>query len=130
MSFKARCNIDGYDFNVLECHYTFSQQTDHHGKPVARPTGGVIELLVESAADTSLFDWMIADAVSHNGSIIFYRRDAISRLKELRFADAYCIRYTEYFNAENEQPMHIRFRMSARKLTLNGSTFEHRWTLK
>jgi len=128
MSFKACCKIDGYELNVLECRFSFSQSTDACGKPVSRPKGGTIELLVESTADTNLFDWMITDTATRNGSIIFFRRDAISRLKELQFSDTYCTGYTEYFSAAGEHPMQIRLQLSARRMSLNSSVYEHFWT--
>ncbi|MFB6455541.1 type VI secretion system tube protein TssD [Chitinophaga sp. Hz27] len=127
MSFKARCTIDGLDFNVLECRYSFLQNTDSCGRPNAKALANHIELLLESSSDTTLLDWMISDTVTHSGSIVFYRRDALSRLKELKFSDTYCIGYTENFNAANEQPMQIKLILSARKIQVNNSTYEHQW---
>lgn len=127
MSFKARCTINGLDFNVLECRFSFFQSTDYCGRPNASTLAHHLELLLESSSETSLLDWMISDTATHNGSITFYRRDALSRLKELKFSDTYCIGYSEHFNAANEQPMQIKLLLSARKIQVNNSTFEHQW---
>ncbi|NML36609.1 hypothetical protein HHL17_05305 [Chitinophaga sp. G-6-1-13] len=129
MSFKAVLNIDGEELNVLECDFTFSQHTDHNGKPAARPKGGNINLKVESAGETHLFDWMISNTQTKNGSITFFRRDSMSRLKELRFTDAYCVGYTEQFNAANDQPLQIQLSLSARELKLNNSVYQNPWPM-
>ncbi|HVI46866.1 MAG TPA: type VI secretion system tube protein TssD [Chitinophaga sp.] len=129
MSFKAVLNIDGEELNVLECSFSFSQSTDHNGKPAARPKGGTINVLVESAGETTLFDWMISNTQTKNGSIIFFRRDSMSRLKELKFSDAYCVAYTEQFNAFNEQPLRIQMTLSSRELKLNNSLYQNPWPL-
>ena len=113
--------------NVLDCQFSFTQQTDHNGKPAARPRGGAITLLVESDGDTNLFDWMLSNTQTKNGSIVFFRRDALSKLKELRFTDACCVEYTEHFNAADEHPMQIQLVLSARELQLGSVTYTQPW---
>jgi len=127
MSFKAVMRLDGEEINVLECQYSFSQHTDHNGKPAARPIGGSVTVLLESDGDTNLFDWMISNTQTKSGSIIFYRRDAMSKMKELKFTDAYCVEYFEHFNASGEIPMQVKLVLSAREVQLGSSTFQNPW---
>ncbi|RFS22568.1 hypothetical protein DVR12_12250 [Chitinophaga silvatica] len=127
MSFKAILNIDGEEMNILECKFSFAQSIDHTGKPVSRAKGGLIHLLLESTGQTRLFDWMVSNTLTKSGSIIFYRRDAMSRLKTLHFVDGYCISYTEKFNAFNEEPMQISLTLSCRELKLNHSAYQNPW---
>ncbi|NSL88633.1 type VI secretion system tube protein TssD [Chitinophaga solisilvae] len=127
MSFKAIFTIEGEEMNVLECHFTFLQMMDECGKPSARPCGGTIHIIIESGGNTRLFDWMISDTQTKNGVITFLRRDTISRLKELRFTDAYCVKYSEHFSASGEHPMQVRLQLSARELALNQSVFRNPW---
>jgi type VI protein secretion system component Hcp len=127
MSFKAVMQLDGEEMNVLTCHFSFTQSIDHNGKPAARPKGGLVTLLLESDNSTDLFDWMISNTKLKSGSIIFYRRDALSKMKELRFTDAYCVEYHESFSADGETPMQIQLTLSARELELGSSRFENPW---
>lgn len=113
--------------NLLECSFSFSQQTDHNGKPAARPKGGSIYLLIESKGETFLLDWMVSNTLTKSGTIIFYRRDALSKLKELTFNDAYCVEYKEHFNASGENPMQIMLTLSARELRLNSTVYQNPW---
>ncbi|MCW3462839.1 type VI secretion system tube protein TssD [Chitinophaga nivalis] len=127
MSFKAILRIDGDEMNILECRFSFTQHTDHNGRPAARPKGGTISLLLESAGETGLFDWMISNTRMKSGSITFFRRDAMSRLKSLQFRDAYCVGYTEQFYASGEQPLQIQLTLSAREISLNNTVYQNPW---
>ena len=122
MSFKADLYIEDQELTVIECEYTIAQSTDHKGKPSARPKGGTISVLIESTSDNFLFDWAASETQVKSGSITFYRRDAMSKMKELRFTDAYCVKFTERFSAKGEQPMQIRMTLSAKELDLGGSS--------
>lgn len=119
--------IDGEEMNVLNCHFSFTQSIDHNGKPAARPKGGLVTVMLESGNNTDLFDWMISNTKLKSGSIIFYRRDALSKMKELRFTDAYCVEYHESFVAAGETPMQVQLTLSARELELGSSRFQNPW---
>jgi hypothetical protein len=127
MSFKAVMQLDGEEINVLDCQFSFAQGTDHNGKPASRPTGGQITVTLESDGTTELFDWMISNTKTKSGSIIFYRRDALSKLKELKFTDGYCVNYEERFQSSGEYPMQIQITISAKEVKLNSSAFENPW---
>lgn len=122
MSFKASLFIEDQELRVLDCEYSISQNTDHKGKPSARPQGGIVSVVVESTSDTFLFDWAASESQIKSGSITFYRRDTMSKMKELRFTDAYCVDYTEHFSATGEYPMDIELMLSAKELSLGGSS--------
>jgi type VI protein secretion system component Hcp len=127
MSFKSVLQLDGEEINVLNCQFSFTQSVDHNGKPAARPIGGLITITLESDGNTGLFDWMISNTQTKSGKIIFYRRDALSKMKELSFQDAYCVDYHESFSARGELPMEIQLTLSARQLKMGSSTFENPW---
>ncbi|HEX9513139.1 MAG TPA: type VI secretion system tube protein TssD [Puia sp.] len=127
MSFIAKLRLDGEEINVLHCGFRFTQMTDNTGKPTAKPQGGSINILVESSGSTDLFDWMISPTQLKNGSITFYRRDSMSKLKTLEFTDAVCIDYYETFDHAGETPMQIQLTLSAHELKLNDSEFTNNW---
>lgn len=130
MSFLAKLEIDGEEMNVLEFHCSLRQDIDKSGKPSADPSGGNIKLLVESTKSTLLFDWMISHAQTKNGKITFYRRDAVSKMRELQFNEAYCVSYDEIFVSDNNMPMQIQFVISSKEIIMNGSKFSRNWPLK
>ncbi len=130
MSFLAKLEIDGETMNVLEFHCSIRQETDKSGKPASNPQGGDVRLLVESTKSTLLFDWMASHSQIKNGKITFFRRDAVSKMREFEFNEAYCISYDEIFMSDNKTPMQIQFSISAKEIIMNGSKITRNWPLK
>ncbi len=130
MSFLAKLEIDGEVMNVLEFQCTINQDTDKSGKPSADPVGGKIRIVVESTKSTMLFDWMVSNTQTKNGKLTFYRRDAVSKMRDLQFKDAYCVHYDEMFVAYNSMSMKIEIVVSAKEINMNGSQFTRNWPLK
>ena len=91
MSFLAKFEIDGEVMNVLEFQFSIGQDIDKSGKPSADPNGGRFRVVLESTKSTMLFDWMISNNQTKNGKVTFFRRDAVSKMRELQFNDGYCI---------------------------------------
>lgn len=130
MSFLAKLEIDGEVLNVLEFQCTLSQDTDKSGKPSADPVGGKVRVVVESTKSTMLFDWMTSNTQTKNGKLTFYRRDAISKMRDLEFKEGYCIHYDELFIAYNTMSMRIEVVISAKEINMGGSQFSRNWPLK
>lgn len=127
MSFTAILSIDQEKLNVLACDFAFNQQIDGYGKPSAKPQGGIINIVIESTMDTSLFEWMISNHQTRNGTIVFKRRDVNSRMKELEFKDAYCVQYREMFISTGENPMQIQLTLSAKELKMGSASYQNPW---
>jgi hypothetical protein len=127
MSFIAKLDIDGQEANVLYCSFRFSQVTDSTGRPSSVPQGGSVTLTVESSGKVDLFDWMISPTQKKSGSVTFFRRDTMSKLKKLDFTDAHCVDYNEVYQHDGEFPMQITLMISAKELKLNDSSFKNNW---
>ena len=113
--------------NILHCAFRFTQATDGTGKPTAIPQGGAVTLVVESNGTTGLFDWMVSATETKNGTITFYRRDNMSKLKTLQFTDAHCVDYHETYDHNSESPMQVQITLSAKEVKLNESKFKNNW---
>ena len=128
MSFTAKLKLEDEEMNVL-----------HHCSPAPRKTqtlpanplpyreGGAVDLVVEGTGSTDLFDWMISPTQTKNGTVTFYRRDTMSKLKTLEFTDAHCVQYRETFDHTGDNPLTIVLTISARELKLNDSDFKNNW---
>ena len=127
MSFLAKLEIDGEEMNVLEFQFSIGQEIDKSGKPSADPNGGRFRVIVELTRSTMLFDWMISNNQTKNGKLTFFRRDAISKMRELVFNDGYCIGYDEKFFATTNVPMNVEIVVSAKEIIMNGSKFSRNW---
>ena len=91
------------------------------------PQGGTINLSVESTGTTDVFDWMISPVQTKSGTITFFRRDNMSKLKILEFTEGHCVDYYEFFEHKGEHPMQITFTISVKELKLNESQFINNW---
>lgn len=127
MSFLTKFELDGNTYNVLEVKYDFTQTIDNTGKPQGMPQGGIIFIRIESTGNPELLGWMLDHNKTKDGKIIFYRRDAMSKLQELNFEKAYCIKFAEHFNSNSAEPLQIELQLIAKKFDLNGATHEKKW---
>lgn len=130
MSFLAKLNIDDDEMNILECSFNFNQGADSSGRPSQKPRGGQIKILIESTNKTDFLEWMVSNHMTKNGSIIFYKRDNMSSLKTIEFKEAYCLDYTEDFDAISAEPLKTRVLISAKEITVKGTTFSNNWPAK
>lgn len=129
MSFLAKLELDGETYNVLECKYSFNQRVDESGKPQGTVRGGLIHLKIESNGKTDFIRWMLSPSQTKNGKIIYYRRDSIGKLQDVVFEKAFCINFTESFNAIDQQPLQIEFEITAKKIAFTNIVFENSWKI-
>lgn len=127
MSFLSKLHIDGQEFNVLEFDTQFTQGKDATGKPIGEPKGGTISIIIEATQNTDFLSWMLNSSLTKDGKIVFYRRDAMSKMKELKFVKSFCINYREQFTSTNNIPMKITLELVARELTFGDAKFSNNW---
>ena len=92
-------------------------------QPITSPQ---IDALVERTLKT--FDVPgIAVAVVKDGKIIFYRRDAMSTMKNVTFKKAYCISLHKSFKSEGSVPMVTEILISSNEVKIGNTLFENNW---
>ena len=128
-SFLAKLEMDGEVHNVLQCKYSFNQSVDSTGKPQATIRGGQVILTIESSGKPTFIDWMLSSEKTKDATIIFYRRDAMSKLQEVKFEKGYCIDFTEEFDAINDEPMKITMLIVAKKLSISNVSYDNSWKI-
>ena len=129
MAFRATLNLEGKEVRILGCNYALQQDIDATGRPSSEVRGGTIQFEVESTDDTSFFEWMIDSWALKSGDITFYKRDEQSKLKELKFEDAYIISYAENFDSLGDNPMSESFVISAKKISMGSGSHENPWPI-
>ena len=107
MSFLAEFIIDNNVAKVINCQFGMSQAIIVNGQASQKPVGGgIIEIELESTSSTELYDWMSCPDKRKSGSITFYRRNAMSKLKKLDFIDALCVDYIEILLLASKKTLH------------------------
>ena len=127
MSFKAKLNVGGKEFNVLNVNYGLFQETDATGRPSTVTRGGKIDVTVEGTGSTELFEWMTNSFERKDGSIKFFKRDSDATLKELKFSEGYLVKHKENFDSTGKNPLTETFTISARKIEMGTGVYENEW---
>ena len=127
MSFKSKLKVGGKELNILNASYDLHQEVDASGRPSSVTRGGTINLTVESTGDSFFFEWMTNNFERKDGSVKFIKRDSNATLKELKFTEAYMVKYKENFDHNSENPLTETFMISARKISMGGGEFDNAW---
>lgn len=127
MSFKCKLNVAGKERNIVSVDYGMLQETDVTGRPSSVTRGGKITITVESTGDTDLFELMTNSFERKDGSIIFLKRDSEATLKELKFKEAYIVKYKEDFDAAGDNPLTETFTLSAKEIEMGTAKHTNEW---
>jgi hypothetical protein len=127
MSFLSKLHMDGEDYNILDFSMEFNQESDTTGKPVGIPKGGRIKVVIEATQNTNFLSWMVDANQTKDGKITFFRRDAMSKMRELSFTKAYCLRYLEQFTSTTTVPMQITMEFTAKEMTFGDTKYSNNW---
>ena len=129
MAFRADLEMNGKKYRLLHCSYALNRDVDHTGRPSSEVKGGTIQFEIESTEDTSIWDLMIAQFKSTDGTITFKKRDEDAKMKELKFETAYVVALSENFDSVGGNPMSMSFTLSAHKLQLGAEKLENEWPI-
>ena len=128
MSFRGTFSGLGGDQDVRYVHYELSRDTDSKGRPASGVYGGRITLEVESTESTDIIEAMVNSQFKpFEGSVTFKKLEEDAKMKELTFANAYIVFFSETLDVNGELPMRIRFTISAEEITIGNATHENRW---
>ncbi|WP_295842621.1 type VI secretion system tube protein TssD [uncultured Apibacter sp.] len=127
MSFKARLEVAGKTYNILNVNYSLAQETDPTGRPSSQTRGGRIEVTVESTGESDIFEWMTNSFERKDGKVIFVKRDSNATLKDLSFTDGYVVKYKENFDASGTNPLTETFTISARSIKMGTGEHINEW---
>lgn len=127
MSFKTKLKLAGKEYNVLNVNYGLMQETDPTGRPSSIARGGKIELTVESTGGTELFELMTNNFERKDGSVVYVKRDSDATLKELKFKEAYVVKYKETFDSTGENPLTETITISAKEIEMGTGVHVNEW---
>jgi type VI protein secretion system component Hcp len=131
---NAILDIDGFHLRkVLEFSFTFDQATDKENQPSGIPRGGRLFVKVDAFTkkndNNELFKWMVSNNMKKNGKITVYMPSQPgNKLKEIKFEDAYCVKYEEKWKASTSDSYDTEeIYITWRKLTWDNVTYENEW---
>jgi len=128
MSFKAKLFIEDQERNILDAHLLYHRFSDLNGKPTSNPIGGPLRFSIESTGNDSLFyENMFSPSLQCQGEIIFYKRDGLSTLFKIEFANAHFLGLEENFSASGDEPLHMNITIGWGIIKVRGVVFEEYW---
>jgi hypothetical protein len=128
MAIKATLSLDGgEEIRLLHVSFALNRAVDHTGRPSGETRGGTVTMEIESTDDTTVLQWMMDPWMQKNGTVKFSKKDADSKMKELKFEKAYCIAYAESIDAIGDNPMTVNFTVSSEKLSVGEASFKNPW---
>lgn len=127
MSFEAKVSIAGKDARVLHCSYSLNRDVDATGRPSSKVYGGKITLEIEGTDDHSIFEWMVDQYQTKDGTITFNKRDSNSKMKEIKWEKGYCVAFSESYDSTGANPLTMTFTISAEKISVDGASHTNPW---
>ena len=128
MSFLAKLFINDEVRNILNAKQAYSRIADVNGRPSSRPLGHKLEFAIESTKDDSFFyESMFSPTHKCQGEIVFYKRDGISTLFKMEFANAQILDLSESFNAIDTLPLHMNIAIGWGIMKTKGVTHQEPW---
>ena len=128
MSFLAKLFIEDEVRNILNVNQVYSRIADVNGRPITKAVGHKLEFAIESTIDDSFFyESMFSQTSQCEGEIVFYKRDGISTLFKMEFANAQILNLTESFNAIDSLPLHINISIGWGIMKMKGVIHQEPW---
>jgi hypothetical protein len=120
--------MNGKDMDVLFATFELARETDPKGKPSSGVYGGRITMEVESTEDTSIVEAMVNSQFKPFDGVVTYKKtDEDATMKELSWKKGYLVFYKEEISVKGDDPMNIRFTISAEEITMGNATHINRW---
>lgn len=128
MAFRAELTIGSTKYDVLNCAFNMSRDTDPKGRPSSKVYGGRITFEIESTSDTTIIENMVNSQFKpFSGSVVFKKTDEDAKMKELSFENSYIVHYSEGIDASGVNPMTTKFTISAETIKLGNAEHDNRW---
>lgn len=127
MSFLAKLKIDNIEYNVLSADYSIEQSEDGTGLPNERTQAGKILVGIESTKETDLIEWAMSNRALKDGELVLYNRDSVSTFRKIEFKSAYCLKFREKFDNNDNQPLYSEILISARELVIRDAKLVNNW---
>jgi hypothetical protein len=128
MSFKAELQLEGNTYLIRALSLDISQTIDKVGRPSSSTKGGNIEIQLDVVQDDIFADWIVDPKKKLNGTITYYNIDQASKMKEVKFEDAFCVEFSEIFDGTmSESSMMTHVKISAEKLSIGNVELSNNW---
>jgi hypothetical protein len=127
MTFQGKFGVDDKEYQILSLDISFHQQIDSTGKPCANPSGGIIQVTIDSTGDENiLLQWMVSPDSTKDVTIYFANYD-MGKPRKIIASKACCVGYHEHFESTGTSPAIISLTISAQTISCGDVKLEKKW---
>lgn len=132
---KATFVVDGNEDEILALSYSLDQNIDNIGQPAGEVRGGQITITLGTNGKADRYGWMVASDLKKSGEIK-YTDSGGQTLKTIKFEDAFCVGYTEDYEAFSggasggvsiKEGAKETLTLSCRLIDVEGEPHENTW---
>ncbi|WP_346881798.1 type VI secretion system tube protein TssD [uncultured Algibacter sp.] len=128
MSMQAKLYIDELEYNVLNFDFNFRKEKDANGRPTTKYIGGLFNFTVESNTKTDIMSWSIHPTEMKKVKLVIIPNHNNGKTRTIILGDSVCLRLTNRYFSNNNQPLKESFTVSPGYMIQNGQTiFEKNW---
>ena len=98
-SYSAKLEIDGQQYPVVLCSYSFTQAVDTRGRVNERVRHGLLELVLDIPDGDQLLVWAATPHYPLDGHVSFFQVNDLTASETVSFKAGQCIGYQEVFEA-------------------------------
>jgi hypothetical protein len=98
-SYSAKLEVDGQQYPVVLCTYSFTQATGARGRVNERVRHGLLELVLDVPAGDQLLLWAATPHRPLDGHVSFYQSSEFMARETVSFQAGECVSYQEVFEA-------------------------------
>jgi hypothetical protein len=115
-------------YEILDCSFTFQQQTDHKGKATTRVFGGSIDILLSQLPPQNIIEWGMNSRKYNDGAIIMVDDENIP-IRKIFFKNAACTHFEINHLQTGTGYSATRLLIQAETLIVgSGIEFKNEWT--
>lgn len=98
-SYSAKLTVDGQEYPVVLCTYSFTQAIGARGRVNERVRHGLLELVLDVPAGDQLLLWAATPHYPLDGHVSFYQASDFMARETVSFTAGECVSYQEIFEA-------------------------------
>lgn len=98
-SYSAKLEVDGQQYPVVLCTYSFTQATAARGRVNERVRHGLLELVLDVPVGDQLLLWAATPHYPLDGHVSFYQSSEFMARETVSFQAGQCVSYQEVFEA-------------------------------
>lgn len=98
-SYSARLAVNGQEYPLVLCSYSFAQAVGARGRATERVRHGLLELVLDVPHDDKLLKWAATPHYPLDGHISFFQASDLVARETVTFTGGQCVHYQEVFEA-------------------------------